>query len=78
MKRKQEEQEKKMKGLQSQVEPLRRENDQLVAQIEKSCDLGKDVRDSNHTAQPITCDKGNKPIAHNDVDTSVNDPRVCR
>ena len=35
-----------MKELQGHVERLQRENDQLRAQIEKSHDLGNDVRDS--------------------------------
>ena len=46
MKRKNEEQAREMKELQGQAERLRRENDQLWAQIEKSSDLGKDVQDS--------------------------------
>ena len=39
-----------MKELQDQVECLRLENDQLWAHIEKSRDLGKDVRDSGRDA----------------------------
>ena len=69
MERKQEEQAKKMKELQGQVECLRRENDQLRAQFEKSRDLGKDVRDSSRAEQPIAHDKGKEPIALHDVDT---------
>ena len=46
MEKKQEEQVRQMKKLQGHLERLQRENDQLRAQIEKSHDLGKDVRDS--------------------------------
>ena len=52
MERKQKEQTRQMKELQGQAERLRRENDQLQAQIEKSSDLRKDIRDSGHVAQP--------------------------
>ena len=50
------------------------ENDRLRAQVEQSHDLDKkDVQDSNHVKDPTTRDKGKKPIALNDVDTSVDD-----
>ena len=62
-----------MKELQGQVERLWHENDQLLAQIEKSLDLGKDVRDSDRAAQPITSDKGNEHVAPDDVDTPADD-----
>ena len=46
MERKQKEQARQMKELQGRVERLQPENDHLLAQIEKSCDIKKDVRDS--------------------------------
>ena len=73
MERKQEEQARRMKELQGQVERLWHKNDQLLAQIEKSLDLGKDVRDSDRAAQPITSDKGNEHVAPDDVDTPADD-----
>ena len=73
MERKQEEQTRQMKEMQGQAKRLWRENDQLQAQIEKSSDLGKDIRDSYHVAQPIARDKGKEPIAPNDVDTPADD-----
>ena len=43
-----------MKELQGQAKRLQLENDQLQAHIEKSHDLGKDVRDRDRDVQPIT------------------------
>ena len=62
-----------MKELQGQSTHLRRENDQLRAQIEKSRDLGKDVQDSDHDAQPIANDKRKGTVDPDDVDTPTND-----
>ena len=73
MERKQEEQARHMKELQDQVERLQHENDQLRAYIEKSRDLGKDVLESVHDAQPIARDKGKGPVAPDDVDTPADD-----
>ena len=50
MERKQEEQARQVKELQGQAERLCSENDQLWAQIEKSRNLEKDVRDNGHDA----------------------------
>ena len=61
-----------MKELQGHAERLQQENDQLWAQIEKSCDLGKEVRDSGRAAHPITRNKGKEPIILDDVDTSAD------
>ena len=61
-----------MKELQGQVERLRRKNDQLRAQIEKSGDLEKNARDSGRDAQLITPDKWKGPIVIDDVDTLAN------
>ena len=73
MERKLEEQARQLKVLQGQVERLRRENDQLPAQIEKSRDLGKDMRESGRAAQLIACYYGKEPIAPDDVDTPMDD-----
>ena len=62
-----------MKELQDQAERLTLENDQLRAKIEKSHDLGKDVRDSGHDAQSIALDKGKGPIPPDDIDTPTDD-----
>ena len=45
----------------------------MRAQIEKSRDLGKDVRDSGRAARLIAHNKGKKPIVPDDVDTPVDD-----
>ena len=73
MERKQEEHARQVKELQGQAERLWHENDKLRAQIEKSRDLGKDVRDSNRDAQLIAHDNGKGPTAPYDVDTLVDD-----
>ena len=62
-----------MKELQGQAERLRRENDQLRAQIEKNRDLGKDARDRGHDAQLIARDKGKGLVALDNVETPVDD-----
>ena len=72
MERKQEEQARQMKELQSQTECLWRENDRLWAQIKKSHDLGKDVRDSGCAAQLIALDKGKETIAPDNIDTPAD------
>ena len=41
--------------------------------MEKSCDLGKEVRDSDQSAYPITRNKGKEPVILDDVDTPVDD-----
>ena len=71
--KKQEEQARQMKELQGHVERLQRENDQLLAQIEKNCNLGKDVRDSVRVMHPISCNRGKEPIIPDDVDTPTDD-----
>ena len=73
MERKQEEQARYLKELQAHAERLQRENDQLWAQIERSRDLGKEVRDSGRAVQLIARYKGKKPIIPNDVDTLADD-----
>ena len=45
----------------------------MRAQIEKSCDLGKDVQDSGRVVHPIAHNRGNKPIIPDDVDTLTDD-----
>ena len=45
----------------------------MLAQIEKSCDLGKDVRDSGQAVHPTAHNKGKEPIIHDDVDTPIDD-----
>ena len=62
-----------MKELQGQAERLRCKNYQLQAQIEKSRDLGKDVRDSGRDTQLITRNKGKGPVVPGDIDTLVDD-----
>ena len=72
-KKKQEEQARHMKELQSHAKRLQRENDQLRAQIEKSRDLGKDVRDSSRVVHLIALNRGNELIILDDVDTPTDD-----
>ena len=62
-----------MKELQGHVERLQRENDQLQPQIEKSRDLGKDVRDNDQAVHPITHNRRKEPIIPDDVDTLADD-----
>ena len=45
----------------------------MRAQIEKSRDLGKDVRDNGSAVHPITRNRGKEPIIPDDVDTPVDD-----
>ena len=73
MERKHEEQARHMKDLQGHAKRLQWENDQLWTQIEKSHDLGKDVRDSDRATLPTTRNKGKEPTVPNDVDTPAND-----
>ena len=73
MEKKQEEQARQMKELQGHAERLQHENDQLRAQIEKSHNLGKDVRDCGRLVHPITHHKGKEPVIHDNVDTPEDD-----
>ena len=73
MERKQEEQSTRMKELQAHVERLQRENDQFRASIEKSHDLGKDVRDSDRAALPTAHNKWKDPTVPEEVDTPIDD-----
>ena len=41
--------------------------------MEKSCDLGKDVRDGNQATYPTTHNKWKEPIIPDEVDTPTND-----
>ena len=41
--------------------------------IEKSRDLGKDVRDSGRAVHPFARNKGKEPIIPDDVDTPADD-----
>ena len=70
MERKQEKQERQMKELQGQAKRLRIENDQLRAQIEKSC---KEAQDNDPDMHQIARNKGKGPIVPNDVNTPTND-----
>ena len=73
MEKKQEEQAKQMMELQAHAKRLQRENDQLRAQMEKSRDLGNEVRDSGRAGYLITHNKGKEPVIPSNVDTPVND-----
>ena len=42
-----------MQELQARAEHLQRENDQLRSQVEKSFELGKDVREGDRVELPI-------------------------
>ena len=53
---------RQMQQLQARAESLQRENDQLQSQVEKSLELGKDVRDGNCAKHPIVRNKGQEPI----------------
>ena len=76
MERKQEEQVRQMKELQGHAEYLQRENDQLRAQIEKTRDHGKDVRDSGRAALPTARNKGKEPIVPDDELFSGSSPSL--
>ena len=45
----------------------------MLAQIKRSCNLRKNVRDRGCDAQPIASDKEKEPISPNDVDTPTDD-----
>ena len=62
-----------MKELHNQADRLRRDNDQLQAQIEKSRDPKKDSWESGRDAQLIACNKKKGPIPLDDKDTLVDD-----
>ena len=63
-----------MKEFKERVEQLQCENDRLWAQVEQRHDLDKrDAQDIGPARHPIVRDKGNKPIALDDVDTSADD-----
>ena len=73
MERKQEEKARQMKELRAHVERLQRENYLLCAQMEKSRDLGDEVRGSGRATYPITHNKGKELIIPANVDTPVDD-----
>ena len=58
MERKQEEQARQMQELQARAKRLQRENDQLQSQVEKSLEVGKDVRVGVHVEHPVVHNKG--------------------
>ena len=62
-----------MKELQDHAECLDRENDQLQASIEKSHDLGKDVRYKGQAMHPIAHNREKEPIIPDNVDTPTDD-----
>ena len=62
MKRKQEEQARQMQELQARTKRLQRENDQLRSQVEKSLELGKDVRDGDPVEHIVVRNKGKESI----------------
>ena len=68
-----------MKELQELAEQLQRENFHLRTQVEQRYDLHeRDAQGSGRARHPAICDKGKKPIALDDVDTSADDgPSSC-
>ena len=76
MERKQEEKARQMKELRAHVERLQRENYLLCAQMEKSRDLGDEVRGSGRATYPITHNKGKELIIPANVDTPVDDGKM--
>ena len=62
-----------MNWLQGHAERLQWENDQLQAHMERSRDLGKNVRDSGQAVHPIARNRGKEPIIPNNVDTPTYD-----
>ena len=46
--------------------------------MEKSHDLGKDVRDGGRAAYSITCNKGKEPVILDNVDTLADDELFSR
>ena len=73
MERKQEEKARQKKELQGHAKCSPWENDQLLLQIEKSRDLGKDVRDAGQAVLPTARNKGKNPAILDDVNTPAND-----
>ena len=62
-----------MQELLACAERLQCENDQLQTQVEKSRDLGKDVRDGDCLKHLIACNKGKEPIISDDGDALEDD-----
>ena len=73
MEKKQEVQARQMQELQGRAKLLQSENDQLLAQVEKSRELGRDVQDGDRVEHPITRNKGKEPLIPDDVDALVDD-----
>ena len=73
MERKQEEQGRQMHELQARVERLQHENDQLRAQVEKSLQLRRDMRDGDRVEHPVARNKGKKPMISDDGDSPAYD-----
>ena len=71
--RKQEEQARHMQELQARAKRLQCENDQLWFQVEKSLELGKDVRDGDRAEHPMVHNKGKEKIISDDADAPVDD-----
>ena len=67
-----------MMELQGHVEHLQCENNQLQAQIEKSRDLGKDVRDNGQAVHQIACNRGKEHFIPDDVDTLADNELSSR
>ena len=67
-----------MEKLQGHAEHLQREHDQLRAKIEKSHDLGKEVRDSGRSVHLIALNRGKELIILDDVDIPVDDELSSR
>ena len=78
MERKQEDQTRQMQELQARAELLHCENDQLRSQVEKSIELGKDVRDGDRVEHLIVCNKGKEPIISYDYDAPTDDELTSR
>ena len=73
MEKKQEEQARQMKEFQELAEQLQHENDRLRAKAEQRHDLDeRDAQNSGPMRHPTVREKGKKPIALDDVDTSVD------
>ena len=62
-----------MRELQDCAEHLQRENDCLLAQVEKRHNLGEgEAQESGQAKHPTVRDKGKKPIIPNDADILVD------
>ena len=64
---------RQMQELQACAKRLQRENDQLLSQVEKILELGKDVQEGDSVEPPIVRNKGKEPVISSDGDALEDD-----